>query len=181
MWLRSFRNFAEYAFFLPVNWLARILPFRTAGAFGSLLGGLSYHILGFRKKVCMDNLVHAFPGHPIEELRGVAERTYRGYGRSIVEMLWAGGASEQQLRSTTRLLNPEIPRTALARGRGMILLSGHFGSWEFALTSLPLTLGVMSWESRSPRGTTILMPCLLLTGADLAARPSRCANPYGKL
>jgi KDO2-lipid IV(A) lauroyltransferase len=34
-----------------------------------------------------------------------------------------------------------VPLDALARGKGLILLSGHFGAWEFIVTSMSLRLG----------------------------------------
>jgi KDO2-lipid IV(A) lauroyltransferase len=58
-----------------------------------------------------------------------------------MEMLWSGGAGEQELRATMTLENPAVPLEALARGKGLILLSGHFGAWEFIVTSMSLLLG----------------------------------------
>jgi KDO2-lipid IV(A) lauroyltransferase len=142
MLFRSLRNLTEFALFLPFNWLAKALPFHAAGVFGSFLGGLTYHVIGYRRRVSLDNLGHAFPDRTPAELREIAGRAYRGYGRSLIEMLWAGGASESEAKKTTRLLNPEIPLAALARGKGVIFLSGHFGSWELSLASMQLLLGV---------------------------------------
>ena len=141
MQLRTLKSLVEYALFLPVNRVARALSYRSAGRLGSALGGFVWRCAGYRRKVSLDNLTRAFPGKPRREIRAIAAGAYRGYGRALMEMLWSGGAGEEALRSTMTLDNPQVPLDALARGKGLILLSGHFGAWEFIVTSMSLQLG----------------------------------------
>jgi KDO2-lipid IV(A) lauroyltransferase len=141
MQLRTLKSLLEYALFIPVNRIARGLSYRGAGKLGSALGGFVWRCAGYRRKICLDNLTHAFPGKPQSEIRAIAGGAYRGYGRALMEMLWSGGAGEEELRSTMTLENPQVPLDALARGKGLILLSGHFGAWEFIVTSMSLRLG----------------------------------------
>jgi KDO2-lipid IV(A) lauroyltransferase len=141
MQFRTLKSLVEYALFIPVDMIARGLSYRGAGKLGSALGGFVWRCAGYRKKISIENLTLAFPGKPQAELRAIAEGAYRGYGRALMEMLWSGGAGEEELRSTMTLENPQIPLDALARGKGLILLSGHFGAWEFIVTSMSLRLG----------------------------------------
>jgi len=53
-------------------------------------------------------------------------------------MLWAGEQSPDVLRSCIIPRNIEVLRDALAGGHGAILMSAHFGSWEFLLSGLKL-------------------------------------------
>jgi KDO2-lipid IV(A) lauroyltransferase len=46
--------------------------------------------------------------------------------------------SEQELRRRVRFENPERMQQALARGRGALILTLHFGSIELAMLTLPL-------------------------------------------
>lgn len=141
MTLRTLKSVPEYLAFLPMNWLARRLTFGAAGKLGSFLGGLAFSPFGARKGVCMDNLRRAFPDATKEKRLCIARGAYRGYGRAVLEMLWSGGASAEEHLATIRLANRDVPLNALARGKGLLLLSGHFGAWEFIVTSLPLHLG----------------------------------------
>ena len=134
-------EFIEYICFLGLYRCARLLSFKGAGAIGSILGSTAYHLTGFRKAITFDNLRHAFPDAPPERLRAIAVGAYRNYGRAIVEMLWSWGASEADLRATVRIANPEVVRTVAARGKGLLILSGHFGSWELLITGLRLHVG----------------------------------------
>ncbi len=135
-------EFIEYIFFLLLYRCARLLSFRGAGAVGSFLGSSVFHLTKLRKGVTFENLRNAFPDLPPERLRSIALGAYRNYGRSIVEMLWAASAPEHELRATVRLRNPGVVQDALKRGKGLILLSGHFGSWELLVSGLRLQIGV---------------------------------------
>ena len=106
MQLRTLKSLVEYALFLPVNRIARGLSYRGAGNLGSALGGFVWRYGGYRRKISLDNLAHAFPGKPEAEIRAIADGAYRGYGRALMEMLWSGGGGEEELRGTMTLENP---------------------------------------------------------------------------
>ncbi|HUI10463.1 MAG TPA: lysophospholipid acyltransferase family protein [Bacteroidota bacterium] len=141
MLLRTLKSFIEYLFFIPVNFVARRCSFRSAGRLGWAMGGFVWRRIPYRRDVSIGNLRLAFPAMSAGEIDAIAERAYRGYGRALMELLWSGGAGEEELRSVMTLGNPAVPLGALARGKGLILLSGHFGAWEFVVTSLALLLG----------------------------------------
>jgi KDO2-lipid IV(A) lauroyltransferase len=139
--LKEIQGYVEYAAFVPLNLVARSLSFHGASRLGWALGGFFYRWLGVRKRVTLDNLQHAFPELPAAERDRIAEGALRGYIRSLLEMLWTGGADAETVRATTVLVNPEVARDALRRGKGLILMTGHFGAWEFVVSALSLNLG----------------------------------------
>ncbi|HTR98180.1 MAG TPA: lysophospholipid acyltransferase family protein [Bacteroidota bacterium] len=141
MLLRTLKSLIEYLFFIPVNVVARRCSFRAAGRLGAALGGFVWKWIPYRKDISTANLRLAFPEKTPGEIAAIAEGAYRGYGRALMELLWSGGADREELRAVMTLDNPEVPLGALARGKGLILLSGHFGAWEFIVTSLALRLG----------------------------------------
>ncbi len=132
----------EYRLFLLVRWIARRLSFASAERVGSFLGAAAFRIIRYRRKITLENLTFAFPALNSREIHRIAAGAYRNYGVALVEMLWAGGASEEELRRTVNLVHPETMRRALDQGKGVILLSGHFGSWELIMSGLRLNLGV---------------------------------------
>ncbi|MEW6510585.1 MAG: lysophospholipid acyltransferase family protein [Bacteroidota bacterium] len=156
MRLRLVKNIIEYLLFLPTNLLARRLSFRSAGRLGSFLGAGAYYLIGYRKSVTRDNLRHAFPARSEDELERIAVAAYRGYGRTIIEMLWSGGATADDLLPTMTLANKEVPLGALRRGKGLILLSGHFGAWEFVASAMPLRLGEPVVAIAQPQRNTFI-------------------------
>ncbi len=132
---RFFKTWTEYLGFLLVRALGSTLSYRGAGATGSFLGGTVYRYTRIRKRVTLENLTNAFPDLADAERNAIAEGAFRNYGRSILEMLWEWSASADAIRSRIHLVNPELAVGAFNRKNGVVVLSAHFGSWEFLLAS----------------------------------------------
>jgi Kdo2-lipid IVA lauroyltransferase/acyltransferase len=135
------KNALEYYLFRALSRVARSLPFRRASRIGAALGALAFRA-GFRRGVALENLRHAFPEKDERELRAIAVGAYRSYGTAMTQMLWSAGAGPDELRSIIHVDNPEIFHGAYREGRGVVLLSGHFGAWELMTSSLALSLNV---------------------------------------
>lgn len=131
----------EYWCFAFLLWLARLLSFRMAHNVGGTLGGVGYYVIAARRKVALDNLTHAFPELSDIQRRRIARAAFRNYGIALVEMLWAGGQSAGELRKVAHLANPEVVERHLGGAHGLIILSGHFGNWEFIIHPVRLLIG----------------------------------------
>jgi len=131
----------EYALFLLIRGAARLLPFRIAGRIGASLGALVFHLLGFRKRVTLENLQNAFPELSERNRKAIALGAFKNYGTAVLEMLWASQQSDDALRRTVCLQDRTIADRCIEGGKGVILLSGHFGNWEFLIHGLRLHLG----------------------------------------
>jgi KDO2-lipid IV(A) lauroyltransferase len=113
------------------------VPLPTAQAIGARLGEIAYRIIGGRRRVAMENLRRAFPDRPESELAGIARGAFRNYGITFVELLWAPNFTPAAF---DRLIHaPDRGRIAElhGRGKGLVLLTAHFGNWE--LVALCLT------------------------------------------
>jgi KDO2-lipid IV(A) lauroyltransferase len=119
----------EYALYATLRLLVRQMSYRTAGWLGCLLGTLVYGV-GFRKRITMENLLHAFPEKSRPELRRIARGAYCNYGVALMELLWTSGQSREVVAGTVHLRNAEVFVNAMARKKGLIFLAAHLGSWE---------------------------------------------------
>jgi KDO2-lipid IV(A) lauroyltransferase len=135
------KEFIEYTLFRAVQRMARMLSYSSAERLGRILGTLAYNVTSSRRRVALDNLRHAFPGKSPGEIRAIARGAFGNYGISLVEMLWSGQADRKKLAGLVRLVNPEVAYRAREQGKGVILLSGHFGSWELLVSSFLIQLG----------------------------------------
>lgn len=131
----------EYLAFRLLQGITHILSYRLATRKGAFLGAAVFHLTGFRKKITLENLAHAFPELSENERKRIALGAYRNYGIALLQMLWAGGQSEEVLRSTVRIPDRSLIDRHLNSGKGFILLSGHYGCWEFLVQGLRLQLG----------------------------------------
>ena len=120
----------EYAVFRIVAWVASRLPERLALGLGALLGDLAGRVFRLRRSVVDANLARAFPDEPAAWRRQVAVASYRHLGREGVTLLRLGRMDAAELRERTSVVRLDLIEDALAEGRGVIAITGHFGNWE---------------------------------------------------
>jgi len=115
--------------------LARLLqrlPYRLQLTAGPALGRLFMRINPYRRLIVNTNLALCFPQLDDSERQQLYQQVVRSLGFSIVEeaaSLWAPGTFFDD-RGTVQGL--EHIRAAQAQGKGVLLLSGHFCSVDFA-------------------------------------------------
>ncbi len=92
-----------------------------------------YHLLPYRRSVVLSNLRRVFGDVlPEAEIRRLAQAYYAHYVRFLIEFLRLPWMSEKQREAWIRMENMESPLRASAQGKGLILLTGHFGNFEVA-------------------------------------------------
>jgi KDO2-lipid IV(A) lauroyltransferase len=95
-------------------------------------------MFGYRKEVVYSNLKKAFPEKPPEEIKDIAKRFYQHFGQISAEGVKGFGISKKNLLKRYRVLNPEVVEDLYKAGRSVLLVSGHYGNWEFMVQSLNL-------------------------------------------
>jgi len=90
-----------------------------------------YHLLPYRRLVMLDNLRRVFGRSlPEAELRCLAKANYAHIVRFLLESCRMQFMSSRQRKSWIRVENMESPLGAQQQGKGIILLTGHFGNWD---------------------------------------------------
>lgn len=98
-----------------------------------LLGELIYHFLPIRRRVVLANLRRVFEDRvPEAEIARLAQAHYAHLARLLVEFVKFPWLSAAQRAALVRVDNIESIRRAHARGKGVLVLTGHFGNWEVA-------------------------------------------------
>lgn len=112
-------------------WLLTLLPLRLIYMLSDLLFLIIYYVSGYRRKVVFDNLRNAFPEKSETEIRKVAGRFYRHFCDFLLESVKTMHMSKKQVNERFRFENPEIFLDYFNRGRSVVLVSGHYGNWEW--------------------------------------------------
>lgn len=96
-------------------------------------GWLMYKLFPIRKGVVMRNLTRVFSDVlPKEEIERLAQAFYGHFITFFVEFARLRLMSEKRRKAWVRIENHEALESALAQGKGALLLTGHFGNWEVA-------------------------------------------------
>ncbi len=110
------------------------LPMAAARELGADLGSLAYS-LGIRREVSLGHLRRIFGDERSEaELDRIARESYRNFGRMTFEYGRFPRLTKALIDRTVTVTGEEHLRSALERGRGALLVAGHFGNWEMAAT-----------------------------------------------
>jgi phosphopantetheine--protein transferase-like protein len=95
-----------------------------------------YHLLPYRRALVLENMRRVFGDVlPEEEIRRMAQGYYAHYARFLKESLVMPFISARRREDYVRVENVESPVRAHEKGRGVLLLTGHFGNWEASTTA----------------------------------------------
>lgn len=115
---------AARAFGLMPRWLARIL----AGA----LAWAVYRAVGRLRRVGERNLSLAYPELPSEQRSIILRGVYRNLAGQLVEFCKMAKYTPENTAGHIRTEGLENYFAAEAQGRGVLVLTGHFGAWELS-------------------------------------------------
>ncbi len=113
----------------------------------SLSGRLLYHLLPYRRRVVLDNLRRVF-GDTLtkKQITQLAQAHYAHIWRLMVEFLTFPLMTRSRRARLARVENEQVLRAAHAHGKGVLLLTGHFGNFEVATAA-----GIMSFPEAHGR------------------------------
>jgi Kdo2-lipid IVA lauroyltransferase/acyltransferase len=135
------------------------LPFRVQLAAGKALGRLARLVLVDRRRIAARNLAVCFPELSAADRESLLRRHFEALGASVVEMAMGWFGRESTVRRHIRTEGAEHLSEALAKGRGVILFSAHFTTFEFfwpALAPLCPRLCGMYKTQRNPVMNSIM-------------------------
>jgi len=97
---------------------------------GTRLGAVASKILRGRDRLAMRNLRATFPDRSHASLRKTLDECWRHFGREMLVYVRTQDLSLEQLAERCPFHNVELLHDAIARGKGTIVITAHFGSWE---------------------------------------------------
>jgi lauroyl/myristoyl acyltransferase/tetraacyldisaccharide-1-P 4'-kinase len=99
---------------------------------GTRLGALAGVVLRGRHRLALRNLRFVYPGRPERELRKIARDCWRHFGRELLLSIQTQNLSLEEVAARCPFVNAHLLEEAIARGKGTILISAHWGGWEVA-------------------------------------------------
>ena len=110
--------------------------------FGKILGKILYTLAARQRHIVNRNLRFSSVESSPLQIKREAKRIFRHFGITIIELLQMTCLSQQEIRSTVCIEGKEILMEALARQKGVVIITAHLGNYEMAAQSIPCILGL---------------------------------------
>ncbi len=118
-------------------WGVRVAPLGLLDALCRAAAALAW-TLGIRRRVLLENLALAYPELPDAQRRQIGRGVYRNMTRAVMDGLRAPSLTQEALAKSVVVDDWGNIRKDFATGKGVLMATAHFGSWELlggALTS----------------------------------------------
>jgi KDO2-lipid IV(A) lauroyltransferase len=150
----TLKDTLEYVAALCALKALRLLPLHVALGVGELLGQLMFSVVRIRRKVTMRNLAAAFPTVEPIARRRIASECYRQMGISAAEF----ARMDSWVRRGVHFANLSLARRLLEAGKGLVIVTGHFGNWEAlaAASALRMPLAAVGRPQRNRKVSDLI-------------------------
>lgn len=120
-------------------YIVSLLPMVLLHAMASVAFFLTYHVMGYRKAVVIQNISRSFPYMKYGEIRCVVKKFYTSFTAYFAEILKGISAPAEELDKKIIFENLELIDKHVKDGRNVIACLGHCGNWEM-LNFMPYKL-----------------------------------------
>lgn len=129
--LKKLRRLGAYLLVTTLVRLAEILPRRTGALLFANLGAMAYRTLRRYRDIATANLKLVY-GRTVsdKDIRKIAQGAFANLGRFAYDAARMRKETPQTIRRIVEVTGQENLDKALAKGRGVIALTGHIGNWE---------------------------------------------------
>ena len=131
----------EFFVFISFVKLFRSIGLTKTRYAANYLAYLLYYVIPLRKKVIVNNLIIAFPQKSNEEIKKLTLRTYQNILITFFELMSLTAVTKEEINESILIDNPDLIKSKISNCKGTIFLTGHFGGWEYCLSSLTLKIG----------------------------------------
>lgn len=109
--------------------LISLIPLGPALRIGGRGGAIAYRLLGKTRRLALAHLARAFPEKPEVERQAIARQMFVNLGRAAMEIT-SIRSYDHRLDTYVEMRNGGLPGELVARGKGVIFVTGHLGNWE---------------------------------------------------
>ena len=123
--------------------LVRLLPYDVLLFLGRILGNLYYLLIKKQRRRAIEQMMPALNVDE-SEAKKLVRASFVNLARNMLDILYMPNLNEQNLNQYVEIDHLERMREALAEGHGVVVLTGHVGTWEwlsaaFTLNGMPVT------------------------------------------
>lgn len=117
-------------------YLLSLLPLPLLYLIADLVYVIIYYIVGYRRKVAYNNIRNSFPEKTEKEIRAIEKKYFHFLADMMLECVKMISISRKEIRRRFHINNPELVKTILDQGKPVVVVTAHYGNWEWGSLSL---------------------------------------------
>lgn len=124
-------NLLVYIILYPLIWIISKSSFRLIYLFSDFLYLILYHLISYRKKLVRKNLALALPEKTFLERKIIEKKYYKHLSDLFLESFKSLNISEVDIKKRYSFKNIELLDELYKKKKNIILMGGHYASWEW--------------------------------------------------
>ena len=132
-----------YKTLMMISKMIRLLPYDILLFLGWVFGHLYYLLVKKQRERAVAQMMPALNVSEAEA-RKLVKKSFINLARNVLDILYMPNLNEKNLSEYIEIEHLERMRAALLEGHGVVVLTGHIGTWEwlsaaFSLNGMPVT------------------------------------------
>ncbi|NQT22248.1 MAG: hypothetical protein HQ579_02300, partial [Candidatus Omnitrophica bacterium] len=124
------RRYYVYYIARLFGFILLLLPIKFVSRLAASLGSIAFSILSKPRETTIENLRRVFPDKPEEEIQKIARGSFSNACRSLAEYANICKINKKNIDLWVNAHGLEKIDKAFTKGKGVIILTAHFGNWE---------------------------------------------------
>lgn len=136
------QNKLEYFLFISFSYFFKLIGLKLARKFSIVFAFVFYYLIPIRKQTVFDNLKYAFPDFDSKKIKNISFENYKSFALTFTELMHIPHISKNDLIKNVECKNLDRVKKKCEEENPIILLSAHYGNWEYAAISIGLQLNL---------------------------------------
>ncbi len=141
----------EFFFFLLFSKFFGVLGLRGTRRFARFFSAFLFYFVPIRKGVVISNLKKAFPEYPDSKIYTIVKKNYYNIVLTFFELMYFPYMKKQELLELVECRNLDLMIRKYKEGKGVILLTGHYGSWEIGAAWMGVKINTPLYVMAKPQ------------------------------
>jgi len=137
----------------------QLLPKGRIDGAGRWLGRVIMRLSGKYRSRTVKNLRLAFPEWSEQQVQETARKVFEHFGKTLARFFGGGKATREEIIASVDMRGLELVDEALAKGKGILAITAHFGNWERmaeAFAARGYKISVVARDANEERTTKIV-------------------------
>ncbi len=126
-------QFLTYIIVYPIAKLISLLPFPILYFISDLFYYLIFYVIGYRKKLVLENMQKVFPEKSLEELKKLRQEFYHHFVDIFMEMIKTSSMSLKEMHERMYLTNPDLFSGLSREHPGVVVMTSHHANYEWLI------------------------------------------------